>query len=212
MNESDLPKQLRLNALDDKVAACRNCPHLADSRTHTVFGVGDPDAEFMFVGEAPGRDEDAQGEPFVGRAGKFLTELIRLMGFKRENVYIANVLKCRPDTEGDTGNRKPEAEEMEKCLPYLKEQISIIQPKVIVTLGATALEGLFGEKVTISRERGRVRRFNRVIPVVPTYHPAYVLRNPTTDTRSEVWDDICRAMELVGYDTSSRADWIPGVA
>ncbi len=197
--------------LDDKVAACEKCPHLAASRTHTVFGVGNPDAEFLFVGEAPGRDEDAAGEPFIGRAGSFLTRLIKLMGFKRENVYIANVLKCRPDTVERTGNRKPEPEEMERCLPYLKEQIKIIKPKVIITLGATAVEGLFGEKVKITQERGRVRRFER-IPVVLTYHPSYVLRNPTTETREDVWDDICKAMELADYDTSDRRDWVPGLS
>jgi uracil-DNA glycosylase len=203
-------KKQELDALETRVNKCRHCPHLVRTRTQTVFGIGNPDAEFMFVGEAPGRDEDREGEPFVGRAGSFLNRLIKLMGFKRENVYIANVLKCRPDTESSTGNRKPEPDEMEQCLPYLKEQIRIIQPKVIIALGGTAMEGLFGEKVKITKERGFVRKFSR-IPVVPTFHPAYVLRNPTTETRSEVWDDILRAMDIAGYDTSDRKDWVPGI-
>jgi uracil-DNA glycosylase len=202
-------KKEQLEIVNCVVAACRRCPHLADSRTHTVFGTGNPDAEFMFIGEAPGRDEDEQGQPFVGRSGSFLNEILRLMGFKREDVYIANVLKCRPNA--DTGNRKPDTVEMETCLPYLKEQIRIIQPKVIITLGATALEGLLEVKVAISRERGRVIRFNR-IPLVPTYHPAYVLRNPNRETRQEVWADILVAMEVAGYDTADRINWVPKIS
>lgn len=171
-----------------------------------MFGIGDPDAEFMFVGEAPGRDEDRKGEPFVGRAGQFLTAVIRLMGFTREQVYIANVLKCRPDAA--EGNRKPEPTEMEVCLPYLKEQIQIIRPKIIIPLGATALEGLTGQTVSISKVRGHVKDFNG-IAMVPTFHPAYVLRNSASEVRSLVWQDICRAMEIVGYDTADRRDWVP---
>lgn len=204
-----MTKREQLHALSVQVSRCRLCPALVESRSQTVFGTGDPDAEFMFVGEAPGRDEDRRGEPFVGRAGKFLTGLIRLMGFTREQVFIANVLKCRPDC--DKGNRKPEFEEMERCLPFLRQQIQIIRPKVLVTLGATALEGLFGEPVVMSEERGRVRSFQN-ISVVPTFHPAYVLRNPTEQTRALVWADICKAMEVVGYDTDDRCDWIPPLA
>lgn len=201
-------KKEQLDALSLRVIRCRNCPHLADTRTQTVFGIGNPDAEFMFIGEAPGRDEDLEGEPFVGRAGGVLTKLITLMGFTRDDVYIANVLKCRPDAE--KGNRKPELFEMEACLPYLKQQIEIIKPRVLIALGGTAMEGLFGEPCAITRVRGRKRHFNG-IPVMPTFHPAYVLRNPSADTRRAVWTDICRAMELVDYDTSDRADWVPTI-
>lgn len=190
-----------------RVARCRLCPALVESRTQTVFGAGNPDAEFLFVGEAPGRDEDRLGQPFVGRAGRFLTELIRLMGFTREQVFIANVLKCRPDA--DHGNRPPEPREMQRCLPFLKEQIEIIEPKVIVALGATAMLGLTGREVAMTQERGHTRRFGS-LPLVPTFHPAYVLRNPTREIRTLVWTDICRAMELAGYDTDDRVDWVPG--
>jgi DNA polymerase len=204
-----MTKQEQLQALSYRVIRCRQCPHLVLSRTQTVFGTGNPDAEFMFVGEAPGKDEDRIGEPFVGRAGKFLTSLIRLMGFTRDQVYIANVLKCRPDAE--SGNRKPEAEEMENCLPFLKEQIQIIQPKVLIALGATALEGLKGKIAPISQVRGHIYDFHGT-PLVPTFHPAYVLRNSATEVRSLVWRDCCRAMDLAGYDTLDRREWVPDMA
>ncbi|HZR79286.1 MAG TPA: uracil-DNA glycosylase, partial [Chthoniobacterales bacterium] len=137
----------KLAAINERVSACVKCPNLANSRKQTVFGVGNPDADIMFVGEAPGADEDAQGEPFVGRAGQLLTKIIKAMGFAREEVYIANVLKCRPDTPGMSyGNRAPTPREMETCRPFLNEQIEIIQPKVIVALGAVAVEGLLGAR------------------------------------------------------------------
>lgn len=160
----------------------------------------------MFVGEAPGRDEDRIGEPFVGRAGKFLSAVIRLMGFTREQVYIANVLKCRPDA--DEGNRKPEPQEMEVCLPFLKEQIQIIRPKIIVALGATALEGLTGKADAISKVRGHVRDLDG-LPLIPTFHPAYVLRNSSREVRELVWRDVLLAMRIIGYDTDDRKDWVP---
>jgi len=128
------------------------------------------------------------------------------MGFTRDQVYIANVLKCRPDA--DEGNRKPEPEEMAACLPYLKEQIQIIQPKIIIALGATALQGLTGKADAISKVRGHVKDLDGT-PLVPTFHPAYVLRNSSTDVRALVWYDICLAMRIVGYDTDDRKDWIP---
>lgn len=204
-----MTKHEQLQALSYRVVHCRQCPHLVRTRTQTVFGVGNPDAEFMFVGEAPGRDEDRVGEPFVGRAGKFLTAVIRLMGFTRDQVYIANVLKCRPDA--DEGNRKPEPEEMRDCLPFLKEQIQIVQPKIVIALGATALEGLTGNVAAIGKVRGHVKDLDGR-PLVPTFHPAYVLRNSSTEVRSLVWHDICRAMRIVGYDTSDREDWIPDLS
>src|SRR5439155_923138 len=132
-----------LAPIRERVRICTKCPHLASSRTQTVFGVGNPDAELMFVGEAPGEDEDLQGEPFVGKAGQLLTRIIETMGFARGDVYIANILKCRPDMPpSESGNRKPRADEMQTCLPYLREQIEIIQPRALVALGATAMEGL----------------------------------------------------------------------
>src|SRR6266480_2809124 len=139
-----------LAPIRERVRVCKKCPHLARSRTQTVFGVGNPDAELMFVGEAPGVDEDAQGEPFVGRAGQLLTKILKAMGFAREDVYIANILKCRPDTPaGSFGNRAPTPAEMQTCRPYLVEQIEIIQPKVLIALGAVAVEGLLGTRGTM---------------------------------------------------------------
>src|SRR6266480_3948702 len=134
-------KAQMLAAVRERVCGCTKCAHLARSRTQTVFGVGNPDAEIMFIGEAPGADEDQQGEPFVGRAGQLLTKIIETMGLKRDTVYIANILKCRPDTPGQSaGNRKPTPDEMQTCIPYLHAQIDLIKPQAIVALGATAVE------------------------------------------------------------------------
>ena len=131
-----------LRLVQARVCGCMKCPHLASSRTQTVFGVGNPDADVMFIGEAPGADEDAQGEPFVGRAGQLLTRIIETMGFARGDVYIANILKCRPNMPaGASGNRKPTPEEMQTCIPYLHEQIDLIRPRVLVALGGTAIIG-----------------------------------------------------------------------
>jgi uracil-DNA glycosylase len=143
-------------ALRQRASACLKCPHLVKSRKNVVFGVGDIHAQLMFVGEAPGADEDAQGEPFVGAAGQLLTRIIKTMGLSRETVYIANILKCRPDTPGQSaGNRKPTGDEMKTCLPYLLEQIDLIRPKVLVALGATAIEGLLGAGGGIGKLRGK---------------------------------------------------------
>jgi DNA polymerase len=140
-------KETAMSQLRQRALVCVKCPHLAKSRKNVVFGVGDLHSHLMIVGEAPGADEDAQGEPFVGAAGQLLTRIIKAMGLSRENVYIANILKCRPDTPGQSsGNRKPAPEEMKTCLPYLLEQVEIIRPKVIVALGATAIQGLLGEE------------------------------------------------------------------
>src|SRR5215471_1170458 len=149
-------KAERLAPLRAKVSICMQCPHLASSRTQTVFGVGNPDAELMFIGEAPGADEDRQGEPFVGRAGQLLTRILKAMNFARGDVYIANILKCRPDmAAGSFGNRPPTPTEMQTCRPYLVEQIEIIQPSVLVALGAVAVEGLLGTRETMRELRGR---------------------------------------------------------
>jgi len=158
----------------------------------------------MFVGEAPGADEDAQGEPFVGRAGELLTKIIQTMGFRREEVYIANILKCRPDTPGQTaGNRKPTADEMRTCVPYLIEQIDLIRPRVLVALGATAVEGLLGRAVSITKLRGQWQSW-RGIPLMPTYHPAYLLRNQALSEKRKVWEDMLAVLERLGRPISPR--------
>src|SRR2546427_8348314 len=158
----------------------------------------------MFVGEAPGADEDLQGEPFVGKAGQLLTKIIQAMGLSRESVYIANILKCRPDTPGQSaGNRKPTPEEMQTCIPYLHEQIDLIQPKVIVALGATAVEGLLGKTVGITRLRGQWQTY-RGTPLMPTYHPAYLLRNQALSEKRKIWEDMLAVMERLGMPISER--------
>ena len=190
--------------LRTRALACAKCPHLVASRKNVVFGVGDIRASLMFVGEAPGADEDEQGEPFVGAAGQLLTRIIKAMGFEREQVYIANVLKCRPDTPGrSSGNRKPTSDEMSTCLPYLLEQINLIRPKVIVALGATAIEGLLGKSDGIGRLRGRFLNF-REIPLMPTFHPAYLLRNQAMSEKRKVWEDMLQVMEKLNLPISEK--------
>lgn len=185
----------RLAPIRERVSVCVKCPHLASSRTQTVFGVGSPDAEIMFIGEAPGADEDAQGEPFVGKAGQLLTRIIKTMGFAREDVYIANVLKCRPDMpRGSFGNRPPTPVEMQTCRPYLVEQIEIIQPKVLVALGAVAVEGLLGTRGTMRDLRGRWHTYEGT-PLMITYHPAYLLRNQAPSEKRKVWEDMLLVLE-----------------
>ncbi len=204
-------KAARLAELRAPVLACTKCPHLVASRTQVVFGVGNPAAELMFVGEAPGEDEDLQGEPFVGKAGQLLTKIIVAMGFPREEVYIANVLKCRPDLPaGESGNRKPKAAEMETCLPYLRQQIDIIQPRVLVALGAVAMEGLLGETSPMNKLRGRWHEFNG-IPLMATYHPAYLLRNQAESEKRKVWEDMLMVLERLEKPISAkqRAYFLP---
>jgi DNA polymerase len=158
----------------------------------------------MFVGEAPGVDEDRQGEPFVGAAGQLLTRIIQTMGLSRETVYIANILKCRPDTPGQSsGNRKPTTDEMRTCIPYLHSQIDIIQPKVLVALGATAMEGLLGQAGGISRLRGKWQEY-RGIPLMPTFHPAYLLRNMALSEKRKVWEDMLLVMEKLNMPISEK--------
>jgi uracil-DNA glycosylase family 4 len=191
-------------ALREAALVCLRCPHLVRTRTQVVFGVGNPNAELMFVGEAPGADEDAQGEPFVGRAGQLLTKIIEAMGFRREEVYIANVLKCRPDMPaGVSGNRKPTAEEMKTCLPWLEKQIELIKPRAMVALGATALEGLLGATTAVSKVRGRWLDFHGT-PVMATYHPAYLLRNQSVTEKRKVWEDMLQVLERLGKPISER--------
>src|SRR5256886_467259 len=188
-------KAQMLASVRERVCGCTKCAHLARSRTQTVFGVGNPDAEIMFIGEAPGADEDQQGEPFVGRAGQLLTKIIKAMGFAREDVYIANVLQCRPTMPaGSFGNRAPTPAEMQTCRPYLLEQIDIIQPRVLVALGAVAVEGLLGERGTMRELRGRWHSYNGT-PLMITYHPAYLLRNQSPSEKRKVWEDMMQVLE-----------------
>ena len=201
---SPAEKRAAFEELRQRVLACVKCVHLVSSRTNVVFGVGDPDAELMFVGEAPGADEDEQGEPFVGRAGELLTRIIQTMGLTRDTVYIANILKCRPDTPGQSaGNRKPTLEEMQTCIPFLHEQIDLVRPKVIVALGATAVEGLLGKTAGITRLRGNWQTY-RGIPLMPTYHPAYLLRNQSLAEKRKVWEDMLQVMEKLGMPISDK--------
>ncbi|HEY5741385.1 MAG TPA: uracil-DNA glycosylase [Terrimicrobiaceae bacterium] len=190
--------------LREAALVCVKCPHLARFRKQVVFGVGSPKAELMFIGEAPGADEDLQGEPFVGRAGQLLTKIIQAMGFQRGEVYIANVLKCRPDMPpGSAGNRKPTPREMSTCLPWLERQIDLIKPRVMVALGATALEGLFGATTSVTKLRGRWLKF-REIPVMATYHPAYLLRNQSISEKRKVWEDMLQVLERLGKPISTK--------
>jgi uracil-DNA glycosylase family 4 len=179
-----------LAELAGQVSGCTRCA-LAAGRTHTVFGVGDPNADVVFVGEAPGQEEDRQGEPFVGRAGQLLTDIIeRGMGVPRASVYICNTVKCRPP-----GNRNPLPTELAACEPFLVKQLLTIRPKVIVALGKFAAQALCRSEVPISRLRGEWHAYEG-IDVMPTYHPAYLLRNPSA--KREVWADIQAVMARVG--------------
>jgi DNA polymerase len=179
-----------LSVIETRAKACTKCRELSSCRQSVVFGVGSATAEIMFIGEAPGADEDAQGIPFVGRAGQLLTKIVEAMGCRREDVYIANIIKCRPPQ-----NRTPLPEEVANCLPYVLSQIELIQPKVIVALGATALRALLDVQLGITKMRGHWYVF-RDIPIMPTFHPAYLLRNPAA--KREVWDDMKSVLEKLG--------------
>jgi DNA polymerase len=199
-----IEKAAAFAALRERALACAKCSHLASSRKSVVFGVGSIDAQLMFVGEAPGADEDEQGEPFVGKAGQLLTKIIQATGLSRAEVYIANILKCRPDTPGQSaGNRKPTPDEMATCIPYLHEQIDLIRPKVIVALGATAVEGLLGKTLGITKLRGTWKTY-RGTPLMPTYHPAYLLRNQAMSEKRKVWEDMLAVMEKLGMAISEK--------
>ena len=168
---------------------CRRCP-LHETRNKLVFGAGDPNADLMFVGEAPGGDEDRQGEPFVGRAGQLLTKIIAAIGKKRDQVYIANILKCRPP-----GNRNPESSEIAVCSPFLDRQIEAIQPKVICALGTFAAQTMLKTRTPIGRLRGQAHPYNGSSLLVPTFHPAYLLRSP--GKKRETWEDMQMIMKLL---------------
>ena len=183
---------------------CAKCPYGRGEHGHIVFGVGNVDTEVMFVGEAPGAEEDIKGEPFVGRAGQLLNKIVNTMGFKREDIYLANVLKCRPDTPGQTyGNRPPRPDEMESCRPCLFEQIDIIQPKAIVALGATAMKGLLDLDAPMRDLRGRWHDY-KGIPVMATYHPSYLLRNQAPGEKRKVWEDLLMVKERLGHEITER--------
>lgn len=178
--------QRDLGALREQIGDCMLC-RLHKGRRNLVFGTGNANADLMFIGEAPGRDEDMQGEPFVGRAGQLLNKIIEAMGLKRTDVYIANINKCRPPN-----NRAPARDEADACLPFLHEQVAIIKPKVIVCLGSVAVQNLLRTEEKISRIRGQWREFDG-IPVMPTYHPAFLLRNPAG--KRPVWEDMQEVMK-----------------
>ncbi|TWT37787.1 Uracil DNA glycosylase superfamily protein [Posidoniimonas corsicana] len=179
-----------LEVLRDEVAACVRCQELATTRTQTVFGVGSRDARLCFMGEAPGADEDRQGEPFVGRAGQLLNKIIQACRMQREEVYILNVLKCRPP-----GNRNPNPAEAANCSGFLNRQLELIEPEYICCLGAVAAQNLLQTQTPIGRLRGRVHEY-RGIKVVCTYHPAYLLRNPSA--KKDAWEDMKMLMGLMG--------------
>jgi uracil-DNA glycosylase len=188
----------RLKVLATTVASCTKC-ELHATRTQTVFARGNPDAELVFIGEGPGADEDAQGLPFVGKAGQLLDKMIAAMGLSEREIYICNIVKCRPP-----GNRNPEPREMAACLPYLGEQLGVIQPKVLVALGSTALRGLFGPGEGITKARGNFRLYQGTTPVMPTFHPAYVLRQPTKEIRGMVWSDLQQVLKHLGRSAPRR--------
>jgi uracil-DNA glycosylase len=186
----------RLRVLADEVSGCTRCG-LHATRTQTVFARGNGASGLCFVGEGPGADEDAQGFPFVGVAGQLLDKMIAAMGIARDDVYVCNIVKCRPPN-----NRAPEAEEMSACMPYLIEQLALVEPQVIVALGKTAVQGLFGTAESITRIRGRWRLFQGRIAVMPTFHPAYLLRTPTA--KREVWTDLQAVLKHLGRSVPGK--------
>ena len=186
-----------LAAIRGDIGDCTRCKLHGLGRTQIVFGVGNPNADLMFVGEAPGADEDIQGVPFVGRAGQLLTKMIEAMGFSRDEVYIANVLKCRPP-----GNRNPEPDEIATCEPFLFRQLESIEPKVVIALGAFAARTLLKTDSPISRLRGRVFDF-RGAKLIPTFHPSFLLRSP--GYKREAWDDLKMALSVLGRPVPGAA-------
>ncbi len=192
-----------LEAIAKTVKACRKC-EIANSRLNAVPGQGNPKARLMFVGEAPGADEDQQGLAFVGRAGKLLTDIITAMGLTRDEVFIGNILKCRPP-----GNRDPKLDEIDNCWPYLKKQLEIIQPEIIVALGAHAARTLLDTKDAIGKLRGQFHeyRYSDDVPpakLMPTYHPAYLLRNYSYDNRKRVWEDMMKVLKELGLPVPKK--------
>jgi DNA polymerase len=198
-------KETQRTWLRDRVLNCPVCQEHVRPGKKIVFGVGSVDAEIFFCGEAPGADEETKGEPFVGPAGQLLTKIIQAMGLGREQVYIGNIMNWRPEMPTVYGNRPPTTEEMAFCLPYLQAQVTIVKPKVIVALGATAIEGLLGPDPMrkIGAIHGRWHAFNG-IPLMPTYHPSYLLRNGTNKSKRVVWEDMMLVMDKIGISISDR--------
>ncbi|HEX7669952.1 MAG TPA: uracil-DNA glycosylase [Polyangiaceae bacterium] len=188
--------RVRLEILAKEASACSRCG-LHAGRKQAVFARGTGSSGLCFVGEGPGADEDEQGSPFVGKAGQLLDKMIEAMGLGRDEVYVCNIVKCRPPQ-----NRKPEPDEMSACRPYLTEQIALIDPKVIVALGATAVEGLIGASGGITRLRGNWRLYRGKIAVMPTFHPAYLLRTP--EAKREVWQDLQEVLRHMGRSVPAR--------
>lgn len=186
----------RLRVLQAEVEGCTRC-RLHEGRTRTVFSRGNPQADLVFVGEGPGFHEDQQGRPFVGPAGELLDKMVGAMGYERDEVYICNIVKCRPPN-----NRKPDPDEMETCGAYLKPQLEAVSPKVIVALGATAVQGLIGTSTGITRMRGQWKLYRGRIPIMPTFHPAYLLRSP--DKKREVWSDLKDVLAKLGRQPPAR--------
>jgi len=197
-------KQERWNWLRERVLKCPVCREHVRPGKQIVFGIGNLDADVFFCGEAPGEEEEIQGEPFVGKAGQLLTKIIRAMGLKREDVYIGNIMNWRPETGQAFGNRPPQAQEMAFCLPYLRGQLEIVQPRVIVALGNTAVKGLIGDTgQSLGKLRGCWHAFEGT-PLMITYHPSYLLRNNTNRTKRLVWEDMLAVMERTGLPISDR--------
>ena len=186
----------RLAVLAEEVASCTRC-RLHETRNKTAFARGNPDSELVFIGEGPGTQEDLQGEPFVGPAGQLLDKMISAMGYARDDVYIMNAVKCRPSEPNDPKkDRKPDPAEMAACRPFFERQLELVEPKVMVALGATAMQAITGATVGISRMRGTWRLYKGRTPLMPTFHPAYLLREP--DKKREVWDDLKQVMQRLG--------------
>ncbi|MFH0844298.1 MAG: uracil-DNA glycosylase [Pseudomonadota bacterium] len=187
--------QNTLEELRAIIGDCRRCK-LWHGRTNLVFGEGTPQARLVFVGEGPGKEEDLEGKPFVGEAGRLLTRIIHAMGLTREEVYICNVVKCRPPN-----NRDPEEDEIRTCIPFLRKQLDLIRPQVICTLGRVAARGLLEKEIKITQERGKWQSYEG-IPVMPTYHPAYLIRNPSA--KRPVWEDVQKIMTLLGMEVKKN--------
>jgi DNA polymerase len=195
-------RRRRLAVIAEEVAACTRC-ELHNTRTKTAFARGNPDSELVFIGEGPGTQEDLQGEPFVGPAGQLLDKMIAAMGYGRDDVYVMNVVKCRASEKlNPKKDRKPEPHEMEACRPFFDRQLELLNPKVIVALGATAVQGITGVTMGITRMRGTWRLFKGRIPLMPTFHPAYLLRSP--EKKREVWDDLKQVMQRLGKEPPAK--------
>jgi uracil-DNA glycosylase family 4 len=195
IEDEEMTPEKALKAIREDIGDCTRCPLHKQGRKQIVFGVGNPRADIMFVGEAPGADEDQQGEPFVGRAGQLLNNMISAMGISRQDVYIANIIKCRPP-----GNRTPERDECETCSPFLMRQIQVVKPKIIVALGAVAAKTLLGVNDAMVNLRGRIYDFKNTKLAV-TYHPAYLLRDPRQ--KKEAWKDLQMVMKYLGMPMPS---------